>query len=247
MFKKINSASRLNAVLSQAAGMADSVAALTIWSSIFPIQEPNDVRKALRVSERLQWLFQELEILRSQMRAKNFSEELYTSAFNRIEQAISPLGLLAAWSSVKQHLAPETLIVLGFCTELLPDEESQIDPKELDDVRYQVQELEGLLEASSLPDGLKALIRHHIELIRRALDQYPIAGAKALREAARTALGELVEVRDTVRESSKTEEVSKLGAIWKKINDISDVAIKADKVAKIGTKAWALLENLFGG
>ena len=69
--------------------------------------------------------------------------------------------------------------------------------------------------------------------------------SKALRQAARAALGELVEVRDTITANRDAPEISKLGAIWKKVNEAADVAIKGEKLAQLGQKAWAMLENLF--
>ena len=101
------------------------------------------------------------------------------------------------------------------------------------------------MSGSGLPPRLVALVEHHVGLIRRALSEYPICGAKALRQAARTALGELVEVKDTIMGNRDAPEISKLGAIWKKVNQAADAALKGEKLAQLGQKAWAMLENLF--
>lgn len=244
MPKHINSASRLHSILARASGMADNATVLTVWSEAFQIEEPNDARKALRVSERLGWLHQELEILRNQMQGAEFSEELYASPLNRIEQSISTLLLQSNWASCKQYLSADTLLALAFCIEILPDEEGQINEADIDAIRSLVRELSEHLSSSTLPDSLKALIQHHIELIERAVAQYPIVGAKALREAARTALGEIIEAKDSIKENQGADEINKLGTVWKKINEVVDFAIKSDKIAQIGQKAWAFLEHL---
>jgi hypothetical protein len=244
MSKHINAASRLHTILVQATGMQTNATALAVWGGVFQIQEEVDSRKALIVSERLRWLHQELDILRSQMANANISEELYTAAFNCIEHAISTLLLPSTWNNGVQYLKPETLVALQYCSEILPDEESQIDPQTIEEIRSMVQELEGMLSSSDIPESLIRLIRHHIELINRALDQYPFTGAMALREAARTARGELVEVRDVVKEHSQTREVSQLGSIWGKLTNAADVALKADKLSQLGAKAWTFVENL---
>ena len=245
MPKNINAASRLHAVLSQATAMSANATSLAIWENIFQIQEePNEARKAALISERLRWLHQQLDIARSQMKHANISENLYTAAFNNIEQSISTLLLPAQWNNGVQYLKPETLLALEFCSEILPDEESVIDPQTLEEIRSMVQELEKSLAVTDLPESLITLIIHHIELINRALNQYPVTGAKALREAARTAIGELIEAKDEVKANNSSEEVSKLGKVWGKLNNAADLAIKADKVAQLGSKAWAYLENL---
>ncbi len=245
MSKNINSASRLHAVLSQAAGMSTNASSLAVWEQIFQIQEePSEARKAVLISERLRWLHQQLEIVRTQMKQANISENLYTAAFNNIEQAISTLILPTQWNNGVQYLKPETLLALEFCSEILPDEELLIDPETLEEIRSMVQELEKSLAVTDLPESLITLILHHIELINRALNQYPITGAKALREAARTAIGELIEAKDEVKANNNSEEVAQLGRVWGKINNTADVVIKADKLAQLGSKAWAYLENL---
>ncbi|MBC8017458.1 MAG: hypothetical protein H7X83_02915 [Verrucomicrobia bacterium] len=245
MSKNINAASRLHTILSQTVGMSTSATSLAIWENVFQIQgEANDARKALIISERLRWLHQELEIARSQMGQANISENLYTAAFNNIEQALSTLLLSTTWNNGAQYLKPETLVALEFCSEILPDEESLIESETLDEIRSMVQELESLLEKTNLPESLITLILHHIELINRALDQYPVIGAMALREAARSAIGELIEANEAVKANSGSEEVSQLGKIWTKLNNAADIAIKADKISQIGTKAWAYLEHI---
>lgn len=244
MAKNINSASRLHSILTQVTGSSPNATALVTWSSVFQINEGGDVKKAMLVSERLRWLHQELDILRSQMLNANISEKLYIAAFNNIEHSISPLLLPTTWNNGVQYLKPENLLALEFCSEILPDEENLIDAETLEEIRAMVQELEVMLETSVLPESLISLIRHHIKLIYCALDQYPIIGATALREAARTALGELVEAREIIKENSQAEEVSKLGSLWGKVNNAADIALKADKLSQLASKTWGVLENI---
>jgi hypothetical protein len=79
-------------------------------------------------------------------------------------------------------------------------------------------------------------------VIRQALAEYPISGAKTLREAARTALGEIIEEREVVSASREAPEIKKLGALWEKINEVVDIALKLEKVSQIGQKAWSMLD-----
>ncbi len=187
----------------------------------------------------------ELELVRAGMAKADFSEGLYAPALNAVESALSPLLLPATWNQVRSNLSTETLLALGFCSEILPDEESEIPLVELQAIEGLVAELEGLLRNSSLPPRLQAVLRHHVELMRQALAEYPIAGAKALREAARSGLGELVEVREAVVENNKSAEVSKLAQAWKQLNTAADAALKADKLLQLGQRAWHLVEGMF--
>lgn len=245
MPKNINSASRLHSLLEQTLSEADNTRVLDVWAKLLGVNESNANRKAALVSERLRWMYRELDLVDKQMRESGYSENLYAGAISNIEHSMSAMLLPGSWNSAKQYLTSDTLLSLAYCSEILPDEESQISVDELGQIQLLVDELCASLSASKLPPRLVALIQHHIELIQRALAEYPITGAKALREAARTGLGELIEVKEIAKDSRDTPEMSKLGAAWKKVNEAADIALKAEKLAQLGQKAWIALENFF--
>ena len=245
MPNNINSASRLVALLKSIPSHPDNTQTLEVWSKLFEIAEAKLHRRAILVGERLSAMHREVELVGEQMRTANFSESLYATAVNHVENALSAMLLPGTWNQARQYLTPETFIALSFCGEILPDEESSIEPSELTSIADQVQELEDSLAGSKLPPRLLALIEHHIALIRRALAEYPISGAKALREVARTALGEIIEVKETVTANREAPEIVKLGAVWKRVNEAADIALKAEKVAQIGQKAWEAIGGFF--
>lgn len=153
--------------------------------------------------------------------------------------------LASTWNNVRQHLTPQNLLSLEFCSEILPDEEAVISSEELAEILGLVADLRDAAQSDNIPTSLRALLLHHVELIQRAVAAYPIAGVKALREAAQTGLGELVESKEAVAEHSNTEAVSKLSETWKKVSDVADGALKVDKLIQVGHKAWNLIETLW--
>jgi len=243
MPKNINSASRLVALLQSIPGHPDNTQTLEVWAKLFEISEENPNKKAATVADRLSAMYRELELVREQMQKANYSESLSASAVSKTEHALSTMLLPGTWNQVRQYLNPETFVALAFCSEILPDEEAQIASEELVEIHARVEELQESLAGSQLPPRLRALVEHHIGLIRQALAEYPISGAKALREAARTALGELIEVEEIINANRDAPEMSKLVAAWKKVNNAADVALKAEKLAQLGQKAWAMVEN----
>ncbi|UCV19451.1 hypothetical protein [Ferribacterium limneticum] len=226
-------------------GHPDNIQTLEVWAALFGINEPNKNKKSAAVAELLAAMYRELELIREQMQKANFSESLYSSSVTRIEDALSTMLLPATWNQVRQYLTPETFVALSFCGEILPDEETQIEPAELTEIHALIDELQVSLSDSQLPPRLNKLVEHHIDLIRRALAEYPISGAKTLREAARTALGELIEEKEIVATNREAPEINKLGSVWKKVNEAADTALKAEKLSQLGQKAWAMLENVF--
>lgn len=244
MPQNINSASRLVALLRNIPGYPDNTQTLEVWAKLFEVNEENPNKKSGVVAERLNAMYRELEVVREQMANANYSEKLYSPAIAKVEQALSMMLLPSTWNLARQYLTPETVIALEFCSEILPDEEAQISSEELAEINTRIEELSALLSDSQLPTRLRALIEHHISLIRRALAEYPITGAKALREAARTALGEMIEEKESVESNCDAPEIIKLGALWKKVNEAADIALKAEKLAQLGQKAWAMIESI---
>jgi hypothetical protein len=234
----INSASRLYSIFSQLTGHADNVQVLAGWVITFSIAESTPKRQALEVARRLDAMARELELVRFWMSKANYSTNLYESTIASLEEATSPMILPHTWNTVRQYITPQNRIALQFCGEILPSEENLIGKAELDEIFNLIQDLRSAAASEGIPGGLRALIIHHIELIERALNEYPISGSKALREAAQTGLGELIEAKELVEENKQAPEVAKLARAWKKVGEVADLAIKADKLVQVGHKAW---------
>jgi hypothetical protein len=242
--KNFNSASRIYTILQQASALPENGGTVNAWASLFQINEPHSAKLAIAVSEHLLWSNKELIILEAQLRASVLREELYVSALANLGQAFSTMYIATNWASVKQYLKQETLIPLAHWVDILPQEETPIQQQELEEILKQVEELEGCLRTSTLPEDLKLLITQHIISIRTAISQYPIAGARAIKEAAHNALGELIDVKETINENSNTNEVTSLLNVWKKANLIADIAIKGEKILRLANRSWTYLETL---
>lgn len=86
----------------------------------------------------------------------------------------------------------------------------------------------------------------HIHLIEKAISEYLIVGAKAFRQAGRSALGEMIEVKDEISiDNEDTDILRKLDMVWKKVNNAADVAIKTEKIAKISQGMYNFFLGFF--
>jgi hypothetical protein len=244
MTKKINSASRLFRILERHSSHADNVQTLDAWAGLLDVTETHPHRRIVAVGELVHAMHRELEHAATGLASANFPKNLYENAFSRIENALSTMLFPSPWNQVRQYLAPEVLTALAFSTEILPDEETEISVEELGSIRSKLDELRATLEDSSLPRRLRSLIEHHVELIERALAEYPVVGAIALREAGRTALGEMIEAKGEIASAKDDPAVSKLEAVWKTVNDAADAALKADGIAQLGQQAWQAISKL---
>lgn len=244
MANNLNSAARLLNILQKTANFGDGQPVVEAWAKLLGVQEERNIRRAGAVNQLLQAMQNELDIVTQSLSKSDFSASLYEGKFFQIENAISPLLLSQTWANVKQYLTPDVLTALAFCAEILPDEESGISLEELETIRRKVAELKSVLDDADTPPRLRALIQHHIELIERALGEYLVVGARALREAGRTALGEMIEAREEISTSKGSSAVTKLDALWKSVNNAADIAFKVEKAAQLGQKAWDAISNI---
>lgn len=241
MSKNLNSAARLHRVLVQAHTQADGTQTLEAWATLLKVSELHSIKRVVAVGELVHSMHRELEITATGLADQDFSKSLYEKAFLQIENALSPMLFPIVWVNVKQYLTPDTLIALAFCSEILANEESEVSPEELADISSKVLELRVALSGDDLPARLRSLILHHIGLIERALADYQIIGVKALREAARSALGEMIEVKDEISAAQNNPAVSRLGSLWKTVNKAADHALKGDGLIQLGQRAWDAL------
>ena len=236
----INSASRLHSIFVRIDGIADNTPALALWRTVLEVKDDDDARCALTVARRLDWILKELEAIRGAMAARGsqFPEILYDTSITRARNACSVLLLTNTAQHVKQYVRPEDLKTFAFLAHVLPRDEARIDVSELLQLHEQVETLSEQLKTSELPDGLKAIVSHHLQLIRDALDQYPVRGAKALRQALHAAVGELAEAKTAVQEHRSAPELSALRRLWSQVHELSDIALRAQKIAQLGRAIW---------
>ena len=245
MAKNLNSATRLLRILEQAGVYPDNHQTVDAWAQLLHVQSNHPIRRAIAVGELLRSMHHELEIAAAGLATASFSKSLYEPAFSRIENAISPLLLQNSWNHVKHYVTPDVLTALAFCTEILPDEETQISSEDLAAIRGKLEDLRVAVSAADTAPRLRVLVQHHVDLIERALAEYLIVGAKALREAGRTALGEMIEARDDIAPEKGSPAVTKLESTWKSVNSAADVALKGEKLVQLGQKAWDALSGFF--
>lgn len=246
MAKNTNSASRVYSIISKAALNTEKGTAVEVWSKVFNIEETNSTKRAYKVSERLTWLYQELELIQTQMRELGFTDELCRPPLVKIHQAISTIYLNSNWDVPKRYLSEGPSMALVFCSEILPDEESQINQSDLKEIQTLVNELVELLKASTLPESLKSIIQNHIELIDQALQRYSIAGAKAFHEAVQSAVGELVLInKEPFQENKETKEIRKKAyALWAKIDTAVGFVDRVHKVSNYCQRALEFFDTI---
>jgi hypothetical protein len=244
MPKNCNSASRIVNLITSIPYHVDNTSTFEVWTQVFGLTELPLKKKIHVVAERLGSVSRELELVRAQMDERNFSPELYSPAIAHLEEACSTIILSGIWHQVRQHLTSEVIVVLSFCSEIIPDEEDLIAPEKLSSIAEQIDSLSQLLSTSQLPPRLRSLLQHHIELIQRALEEYPITGAKAFQRATQTGAGEAWDLREDIKRGRNEPEIVALGALWQEVRYETGIAHRINSVPQVERRPWNIFDAI---
>ncbi|MCP5415210.1 MAG: hypothetical protein H6961_11460 [Chromatiaceae bacterium] len=247
----INAAFRIREILESVVGNPDNEQVLKVWAKLFEIQEPNQHRRGVAVSRVLADLHDEVELVRSEMNRLGYSPGLYDGALDKCNRVFAGHAIMGQWNSLKQHITADVRIALGFCSEILPNEENQIDLSDLQDLRALAAELRAQLEKSELSARAKAVVEKHLAKIEEALASYAAVGVKGLEEAMQSAYGEVITNEAVFEEAKGSTELGMLSKLWKKTKTVIDGVTTINKglgsaqgIAEKGRQLIEYIQNL---
>ena len=216
MAKNINSAYRIKLILETARPKNAKLVAHDVWADIFSVVESDQHKKYFNISRCLTDLHDEVELVRSEMIKLGYSDNLFSPSLNKCNSIFSIPLITGHWQAIQQQITPEISIALGFCLEILPNEEELLDQKELDELSKLAKELREALKESSLPQHTKRIIEKHLSKIEDAMSSYKVVGAKALEDVMHSAYGEVIANEVVFQEAKGSEELRKLSLLWQK-------------------------------
>lgn len=250
MPKNINSAYRLKEILNSIAKTPDKTPVHEVWAGAFSVKETDQHKRNFSISRCLADLHDEVELVRGEMNKLGYSDYLYNSSLNKCNAIFGVSSLMGSWGQMKSQLAPEVLVALGFCSEILPNEEELIDNKNLEELAKMASELRECLKSSDLPSYTKNVIEKHINKIEEAISKYKAVGAKALAEVMQAAYGDVIANESVFNEAKGSEEIRKLSRIWQKTKAVLDGVVDANKrlgamqgMSEKGQKILEFIEN----
>lgn len=251
MSNHINSAFRVLEILENAKNKGEREKVADVWASVFGIGIPDQTKRNFEISRCLNQLHDEVEIVRHLMSGTNFESKLYDPWLQRLSNIFAIHTLSNEWQGIKNIISGEVLLCLGFCQQILPDEESLIEEQDLKELKDLLDSLEAKLDVSTLPEFTQKIIRNHVDNIRSAFRSYNIVGAKALQAAIKSAIGEVVTNEAVFADAKESEEITKVGIVLSKLHQFTEAVVKSEKVvsatvklAQHGTKALEIFEKL---
>lgn len=250
MSVNINSAYRAHAVLSKAAGRPDAETALEVWKNVFEITD-SDQSTSFIIVDALGNLRDEIANVGIQMAASSYSESLYKQHITKATNTTRIDNLSTKWNTYKGNLSPDTLLCFRFCLEILPNEESLMEEEDVKSLVEELERLERYATETELPHDLKKFLERQIRLIKTAIVNYKVVGAKSLRSAFTNGFGEIVEEESVIVDNSSDEGLTLLSSVWRKFKKASESATDINKHIEIwlkladkGSKALEYFESV---
>lgn len=234
-----NAARRVYELLEKAAAAQDKVPAVNIWADIFGIAESEE--RPYEVAQSLSRIKDELDSVRGQMAASEIGAECYERYLRRARAAVGVETLSQHWGNLKPNLTNETLLALRWCSEVMPNEEDVIDPKQLAELEQLANQLSESLQAATLPTSLRSLIERHLVIICHALRWYPIQGAKVFNDAIRAGMATYVDMPEAqaiIQANGNSEAVAKWKAFWDRVRVVTEPIIRTNKTLEAGYGLW---------
>ncbi|HVF90410.1 MAG TPA: hypothetical protein VNH22_10105 [Blastocatellia bacterium] len=176
---------------------------------------------------------------------EGLNKGLYLRAFPQIRQTLNlMLGSMdTAWDTCHQSLKNIEFTALEFAADQLSKHplEQLIDDEELKTVQAEIDSVYDSVSKSELNKELKHLILDQLELIRRALHEYKLRGAKRLREAFAESLGNLFLEGPLLKESKDEPEVNLFWKVYAKFGSLVSFANKAAPYVELVGKILPML------
>jgi hypothetical protein len=172
-------------------------------------------------------LFGELESLVSALQIAGHSEEAIQSIARPFD-SLSGGGLANHWQNNVQSFS-QSLPVLRFAGESLPEDGESITSEELIDLTNSIETLRTQVQETTLPEQVKRFVYEQLNIIKRAIRDYPLSGPKAFKTAVQEAVFHIGEHSEVVAEIEKTPIMDSLKAIQEQAVKYAKYVIEVSK------------------
>lgn len=227
-----NSAARVHALMSQAQHKNGN--AYQVWSEVFGLTPP-DQSQIPEVTTRLVAMYQELLLAEQEARLTMSPEKAAAKLqhFPRLKRALLSFNLNGNFDHIRDVMTDAALISLELLAHDL-EEEPKKQPKEIEEINNQVNELFNVVSESKLNKKLKEFILTWLSKIRTALDRFRISGVRGLQEALATIQGEAAFFAPVVAEIKKEAPTvhERFLTMYAKAIEFADFADKCRKIAE---------------
>ncbi len=178
--------------------------------------------------------------MKDALKAAGIPETLYLPQISHMTNGLQLAQLHTQAPQTAQYLTGEALLVLGWASVVLPDEDVAIEDKAIAELKLKVEELQQALEADGIPPALRRYATQQLESLYRSLQLFRVQGAAPFKQSVRKAVSDAHFDEDHLKAELQAQSDSppvrtlreKLGGALK---TAATVAGEAEKFAKAAT------------
>lgn len=226
-----NSAKRLLILVKGALAQPDNISTAQVWANVLGLDASNALEDPHDVLEKLGLVRTEINLVRSLMGETKFPPELYTPYLDRVRNVVTVGNISAPWSSYRSNLQAETIVVLGYCSEILKPEPA-VSLAELQDVLDMVLKLRAEMEALSFSPGVKEFLLRQLHVIEIGIRDYPVSGVASIRNAFQKGAADMVSSSELPDDNPQDKGgYSKIAEAWKLFSKGAKAFVDTDRFA----------------
>lgn len=235
-----NPAARIAHALTLAINSNSRSTVLDAWCYAFDVSnEISGLAREHEVAQLLSECLIEIRLLSLGLQLQQVPENLYGPYVSRMSQIFSVSNLNSAWqTAVSNHLGNEVMLVLAWCSHVLPQEAGEGTAEELEALERALTELQAALDAPGVPEPMRVAFAKHLAGMSKALRLFPLRGAAPMKAAARVILADLNIDKDeirTVASQGDSAAVKTLGQKFEKaFKKTAELSGDAEKIIKVG-------------
>ncbi len=194
----MNPASRISDILKLAQAQKPHITVGAAWANTFKIPKSEDTLETyMETWNYLSLLNAEFKLMQGYVHQDESLDPKLTQSGLGVVQALlaSVKHLDAQWQSFRDQINDHTFVILGWISRDLEKSEireEEISGDELNNLINEISDLEKILEESKLSQPVRQVILHHMEIVKRAISNYPIIGASAFKDAVVNVCGEII-------------------------------------------------------
>lgn len=226
MSTKFNSASRLFSVFSEIKSMPVGTSYIDTFANIFELDKtlPYYEKEALNLAFLCLYELDSLEKYVHEV--LKYPKDSFQNEFLNLRQSISLVYANSGVEYCHQYITDSALQTLKLFIYNTPSEDSE---KLVELIKNSISKLEKTLSQENYSEAFKVFIQEQIKTLKASLIKYSISGLAALQEAEKLIAGSIFANIRFIKDFSKTEAFISLMAILSAIDEVKNIADKAQE------------------
>jgi hypothetical protein len=209
-----------------------------VWSAVLGLPTSTGLDQIENVTAAISVIQTEVRLLQFQLsQVSSLEPSMYEGILAELRNALQPVYLGGNFASVHSQISERLLATLPFMASSLPDEEDLISEDDFGKIQEAIDEVATHLRSEGIPPALGVMLQRHLDIIRVALVYYPVSGAKGIRLAGATCIGDLILRHNAGQHWEAQPAYESIKKMVVRVVKIAETADKADKVMKLADKA----------